>query len=160
EKRVEAVVEPYHYTKKTIDVSASIQVALRVADRAGDLLGDPVDVHKTSHKTAIILQDVKPEDTEGNTNEGVEPNERQYLADLEGEIRDMVVAAVRAKTAALPSTFLQDARNHAQRGDLDGAAEQYILYLNSTPATAPDRDEAAKFLAERFSVGGSGNSKL
>ena len=160
EKRVEAVLEPYHYTKKTIDLSASIQIALRITDRAGDVLGDPVDVHKSNHKTAVVLQDVKPEDTEGITNQGVEPNEAQYLTDLEVEIRDQVVATVRAKASDLPSKFLQEARNHARRGDLDGAAEQYILYLNSTPETAPDRDEAAKFLAERFSVGGSRNSKL
>lgn len=160
QNRVEAIVEPYHYTKKTIDLSASIQVALRVTDRAGDVIGDPVDIHKSNHKTAVVLQDVKPEDTEGITNQGVEPNEAQYLTDLEVEIRDLVVAAARAKAADLPSKFLQEARNHAQRGDLDGAAEQYILYLNSTPETAPDRDEAAKFLAERFSVGGPANSKL
>ena len=160
QNRVEAIVEPYHYTKKTIDLSASIQVALRVTDRAGDVIGDAVDLHKGNHKTAVVLQDVKPEDTEGITNQGVEPNEAQYLTDLEVEIRDLVVAAARAKAADLPSKFLQEARNHAQRGDLDGAAEQYILYLNSTPETAPDRDEAAKFLAERFSVGGPANSKL
>ena len=133
---------------------------MRVTDRAGDVIGDPVEVHKNNHKTAVVLQDVKPEDTEGITNQGVEPNEAQYLADLEVEIRDQVVAAVRAKAADLPSKFLQEARNHAQRGDLDGAAEQYILYLNSTPETAPDRHEAAKFLAERFNVAGPANSKL
>ena len=160
QNRVEAIVEPYHYTRKTIDVSASIQVALRVTDRAGDVIGDPVAIHKSNHKAAVVLQDVKPEDTEGITNQGVEPNEAQYLTDLEVEIRDLVVAAVRAKAADLPSKFLQEARNHAQRGDVDGAAEQYILYLNSTPDTAPDRDEAAKFLAERFNVGGPANSKL
>ena len=160
QNRVEAIVEPYHYTKKTIDLSASIQVALRVTDRAGDVIGDPVDVSKSNHKTAVVLQDVKPEDTEGITNQGVEPNEAQYLTDLEVAIRDQVVAAVRAKAADLPSKFLQEARNHAQRGDLDGAAEQYILYLNSTPETAPDRDEAAKFLAERFNVAGPANSRL
>ena len=160
EKRVEAVIEPYHYTRKTIDLNASIRVGLRVMDRAGDVLGEPVDVHKSNHKTAVVMQDVKPEDTEGITNQGVEPNEAQYLADLEVEVRDQIIAAVRAKATDLPSKFLQEARNHAQRGDLDGAAEQYILYLNSTPETAPDRDEAAKFLAERFNVSGPANSKL
>jgi hypothetical protein len=160
EKRVEAVIEPYHYTRKTIDLNASIRVGLRVTDRAGDVLGEPVDVHKSNHKTAVVMQDVKPEDTEGITNQGVEPNEAQYLADLEVEVRDQIIAAVRAKAVDLPSKFLQEARNHAQRGDLDGAAEQYILYLNSTPDTAPDRDEAAKFLAERFNVGAPANSKL
>ncbi len=160
QNRVEAIVEPYHYTKKTIDLSASIQVALRVTDRAGDVIGDPVAIHKSNHKATVVLQDVKPEDTEGITNQGVEPNEAQYLTDLEVEIRDLVVAAVRTKAADLPSKFLQEARNHAQRGDVDGAAEQYILYLNSTPDAAPDRDEAAKFLAERFNVGGPANSKL
>jgi hypothetical protein len=45
------------------------------------------------------------------------------------------------------------ARSRAQQNDLDGAAEAYIAYLNSTPDNgSAERDEAAKFLHDRFNV--------
>jgi hypothetical protein len=152
--RVEAIVEPYHYTKKTIDLSASIELTFRLIDRSGNVIGQPVDVHKDNRKSTVVLQDVKPEDTEGITNQGVEQVEAQFLADLEIEARNVMVKAVREQASGLPANVLQEARNRAQSGDPDGAAEQYIMYLNSTPETSsPERDEAAKFLRDRFNLG-------
>jgi hypothetical protein len=154
QNRVEAVVEPYHYTKKTIDLSASIELTFRVNDRSGNAIGQTIDLHKGNRKSTVVLQDVKPEDTEGITNQGVEPDEAQFLTDLEIEARNAMVKAVREKAAELPANVLQEARTRAQSGDADGAAEQYIMYLNSTPETSsPERDEAAKFLRDRFNLG-------
>jgi hypothetical protein len=161
QNRVEAIVEPYHYTKKTIDLSASIEMTLRVNDRSGNVIGQPIDVHRSNHKSTVVLQDVKPEDTEGITNKSVEPDEAQFLADLEVEARNVLVTAVREQASELPANVLREARIHAQRGDPDGAAEQYIMYLNSTPETSsPERDEAAKFLHDRFNLGVPLASKL
>jgi hypothetical protein len=152
--RVEAVVEPYHYTKKTIELNASIELTFRLNDRSGNIVGQPIGVHKDNRKSAVVLQDVKPEDTDGITNQGVEPDESQFLTDLEIEARNAMVKAVREKAAELPANVLQEARNRAQNGDADGAAEQYIMYMNSTPETSsPERDEAAKFLRDRFNLG-------
>ena len=152
ESRVEPVIETYHYTKKTVDLSGSIELVFRLTDRAGILIGQPVKVHKNDHKTAVVLEHVKPEDTEGITNQGIEPDGAQFLTDLEIQARDMMVSAVREKMSGLPPRFLQEARARAQRGDTDGAAEQYIIYLNSTPGNAPAQDEAVKFLAEKFNL--------
>jgi hypothetical protein len=161
QNRVEAIVEPYHYTKKTVDLSASIELAFRINDRSGNVIGQPVDVHKNSHRTAVVLQDVKPEDTEGITNQSVEPDEGQFLTDLEVEARNALVKAVREKASELPAEILQEARTRAQHGDLDGAAELYVMYLNSTPeTTSPERDEAATFLHDRFNLGPTVASKL
>jgi hypothetical protein len=161
QNRAEAIVEPYHYTKKIVDLSASIEVAFRINDRSGNVMGQPVDVYKSNHKTAVVLQDVKPEDTEGITNQGVEPDVAQFLADLEIEARNAMVKAVRERASGLPATVLQEARTHAQHGDLDGAAEQYLMYLNSTPETSsPEHDEAAKFLHDRFNLAALVASKL
>jgi hypothetical protein len=72
-----------------------------------------------------------------------------------------MVKAVREKASELPATVLQEARTHAQHGDLDGAAELYLMYLNSTPETSsPERDEAAKFLHDRFHLAAPVASKL
>ena len=153
QNRVEVVVEAYHYTKKTIDLSAAVELSFRFRDRAGNVVGTPGDVRNGNHKTVVVLQDVKSEDTEGITNQGVEPDEGQFLTDLEIEARNAVVKALREKAADLPAQILQEARSMAQRGDNDGAAERYVLYLNSTPDTAsPEHDEAAGFLHDRFDL--------
>jgi hypothetical protein len=155
ENRLESIIEPYHYTKKVVDLTASVDVALRIMDGLGNVIGQPVDIHKSNHKSATVLQDVKPEDTEGITKQSVEPDQTQFLSDLEIEARDAVVNAVREKASELPHEILEEARSRAQRGDLDGAAEQYVIYLNSAPASAPSRDEATNFLRERFNLAAS-----
>ncbi len=161
QNRVEAVVEPYHYTKRTIDLSASIELKFRLNDRSGVVIGQPIDVHKDNRKGTVVVQDVKPEDTEGITNQGVEPEEAQFLTDLEIEARRAVVKAVREQASELPADVLKEARNRSQSGDADGAAEQYIMYLNSTPETSsPERDEATKFLRDRFNLGVPAAAKL
>jgi tetratricopeptide (TPR) repeat protein len=152
-KQVERVVESYHYTKKTIDLSASIDLAFRLEDRMGKIIAQPGEVRKDNHKTTVVLRDVKPEDSEGITNQGVEPDEGQFLTDLEIEARNAMVKALREQAAELPAMVLLLARTNAQHGDLDAAAEEYVIYLNSTPENgSSEREEAANFLRAKFNV--------
>jgi hypothetical protein len=161
QSRVETVVESYHYTKKTIDLTASAEIEFQFRDRAGNLVGQPADVRKVKHTTTVVLQDVKAEDTEGITNQGVEPDGAQFLTDLEIDSRNAVVKAVRERAAELPAAVLQTARTLAQQGDTDGAAELYVLYLNATSQGAsPGRDEAVKFLRDQFNLAVSADTKL
>ncbi len=161
QSRVETVVESYHYTKKTIDLTASAEIEFQFRDRAGNFIGQPADVRKEKHTTTVVLQDVKAEDTEGITNQGVEPDGAQFLTDLEIDSRNALVKAVREKAAELPAAVLQAARTLAQQGDTDGAAELYVLYLNATPQGAsPGRDEAVKFLRDQFNIAVSADTKL
>jgi hypothetical protein len=161
QSRVETVVESYHYTKKTIDLTASAEIEFQFRDRTGNFVGQPADVHKEKHTTTVVLQDVKADDTKGITNQGVEPDGAQFLTDLEIDSRNALVKAVREKVAELPAAVLQAARTLAQQGDTDGAAELYVLYLNATPQSAsPGRDEAVKFLRDQFNLGVSADTKL
>ncbi len=161
QSHVETVVESYHYTKKTIDLTASAEIEFQFRDRAGNLVGQPADVRKDKHTTTVVLQDVKAEDTEGITNSGVEPDGAQFLTDLEIDSRNALVKAVREKAAELPAAVLQAAKTLAQQGDTDGAAELYVLYLNATPQGAsPGRDEAVKFLRDQFNLAVSADTKL
>ena len=161
QSRVETVVESYHYTKKTIDLTASAEIEFQFRDRAGNLVGQPADVRKDKHATTVVLQDVKAEDTEGITNQGVEPDGAPFLTDLEIDSRNALVKAVREKAAELPAAVLQAAKTLAQQGDTDGAAELYVLYLNATPQGAsPGRDEAVKFLRNQFNLAVSADTKL
>jgi len=159
--KVEAILEPYHYTKKTVDLTATIDLALRMNDQAGNPVEQAVKLHKDNHKSAVVLDNVKPEDSEGITNKSVEPDEVQFLTDLEIEARDALVKAVREKVSGLPVKILQEARKRAQRGDIDGSAEEYVLYLNATPvAASAEREEASKFLRDRFNVRVAAAGKL
>jgi len=161
QSRVETVVESYHYTKKTIDLTASAEIEFQFRDRAGNFVGQPADVRKDKHITTVVLQDVKAEDTEGITNSGVEPDGAQFLTDLEIDSRNALVKAVREKATELPAAVLQAAKTLAQQGDTDGAAELYVLYLNATPQGAsPGRDEAVKFLRDQFNLAVSADTKL
>jgi hypothetical protein len=161
QSRVETVVESYHYTKKTIDLTASAEIEFQFHDRAGNAVGQPADVRKDKHATTVVLQDVKADDTEGITNQGVEPDGAQFLTDLEIDSRNALVKAVREKLAELPAAVLEAARTLAQQGDADGAAELYVLYLNATPQGAsPGRDEAVKFLRDQFNLAASADTKL
>ena len=124
-----------------------------LADQSGNVIEPAANIKKENHKSAVVLENVKPEDTEGVTKQDTEPNDVQFLADLEIAARDELAKSVREKAAALPEKILQEARNRAQHGDTDGAAEQYVLYLNATAdKSSADRDEAAKFLHDQFNV--------
>jgi hypothetical protein len=161
QSRRETVVESYHYTKKTIDLTASAEIEFQFRDRAGNLVGEPNDVRKSKHSTTVVLQDVKAEDTEGITNQGAEPDGAQFLTDLEIDSRNALVKAVREKAADLAAAVLQAARTQAQQGDTDGAAELYVLYLKATSQGAsPGRDEAVKFFRDQFNLAVSADTKL
>jgi hypothetical protein len=161
QSRVETVVEAYHYTKKTIDLTASAEIEFQFHDRAGNSVGQPTDVRKDKHSTTVVLQDVKAEDAEGITNQGVEPDGAQFLTDLEIDSRNALVKAVREKASELPVAVLQAARALAQKDDTDGAAELYVLYLNATPqGVSPERNEAVKFLHDQFNLAVSVDAKL
>jgi hypothetical protein len=154
------VVEAYHYTKKTIDLTASAEIEFQFHDRAGNSVGQPTDVRKDKHSTTVVLQDVKAEDAEGITNQGVEPDGAQFLTDLEIDSRNALVKAVREKASELPVAVLQAARALAQKDDTDGAAELYVLYLNATPqGVSPERNEAVKFLHDQFNLAVSVDAK-
>jgi hypothetical protein len=118
-------------------------------------------VHKSKHTTTVVLQDVKAEDTEGITNQGVEPDGAQFLTDLEIDSRNALVKMVREKAADLAAAVLQAARTQAQQGDTDGAAELYVLYLKTTSQGASaGRDEAVKFFRDQFNLPVSADTKL
>lgn len=153
QKRVENIIETYNYTRKTIDLNATVELTFRLTDAAGNLIDSAVPVKREDHKTFVLLENVKPEDTEGVKAQNAPPNDQQFLADVEIPARDTLVKALREKIAQLPSRVLQDARTRAQQNDFEGAAAQYILYLNATPdQVSPERDEASKFLQDRFNL--------
>jgi hypothetical protein len=147
------VVKPYSYTRKTIDLSAVVEVGFRIVDSNGDTIAMTPSVKNTAQKQFVILENVKPEDTKNVKQTGAPPDEAQFLTDVEIAARVALIKDVREKVESLPSKILAQARKRLMDGDTDGTAEAYILYLNSTPsAQTPEREEAKKFLREQFNM--------
>jgi hypothetical protein len=151
--RPEAVLEPYNYTKKTIDVTAVVELAFRLTDTSGNLLDSTPSIQREDHKTYVVLENVKPEDTEGVKAMNTPPDEVQFVTDLELQARDALVKAISEKAAHVPEKILQQARLRSQQQDIDGAAAEYIVFLNSTPDNgSSERSEAAAFLRDHFNL--------
>jgi len=147
------IIKDYTYTKKTIDLNAIVELAFRIVDASGNTLDSAEPTQRTTHKVFTVLENVKPEDTEGVKPQGAPPNELQFLTDIEIEGRDTLIKAVREKVQNLPNKILEQARKKVADGDFDGAAEAYILFLNSSSdAQKAERDEAKRFLLERFNI--------
>ncbi len=151
--RPQDLIQPYNYSKKTIDLAAVVQLAFRITDLNANLIEPATPLRQESHKSYIVLENVKAEDTEGVKEQGANPDEIQFMTELEILARDILIKSVHEKVSRLPEKILAEARKRARRDDLDGAAEKYVLYLNTTSAaSSAERDEAIRFLRDHFNV--------
>ncbi len=147
------IVKPYTYTKRTIDLTGVVELGFRIVDSTGNIIAAVPSIKETNHDVFVVLENVKPEDTKGVKQVGVPPDEAQYIGDVEIKALADLIKDVKMKVESLPATILAQARKQVRDGDTDGAAESYILYLNSTSdAKTPERDEAKKFLLEQFNM--------
>ena len=152
--RPQDVLEPYNYSKTTVDLAGVIELAFRIADSGGNLIEPSTPLKQESHKNYILLENVKAEDTEGVRAQTAIPDELAFMTDLETQSRNALIKTIHQKFVHLPEKILEDARKHARDNDPERAAEEYVIYLNATPdATSPAREEALKFLRANFNVG-------
>jgi hypothetical protein len=153
------VVKPYSYTRRTIDLSAVVELGFRVVDSDGNTIASNPSVKKSNQKQFVMLENVNPTDTKGVKQGGSPPDETQFLGDVEIAAREALIEDVKQKVESLPGKILDRARKRTMEGDNDGTAEAYILYLNSTPDTpTPEREEAKKFLRDNFNMVWHGGS--
>ncbi len=150
--RPQDVVETYNYTKTTIDLTGIISVAFRIVDLGDNLIEPTTPVKQQNHKVAYVLDGVQPTDTEGVKALDSPPDEADFMTDLENQTRDALSKAIHDKILRVPAKILERARTLAQQNDLDGAGEWYVIYLNATSESTPERDEAMAFLREHFNV--------
>jgi hypothetical protein len=70
---------------------------------------------------------------------------------VEYSARDRLLKQAIEKVVSLPALILQSADRKARDGDNDGAAELYMLYLDSTESQdTPQRKSAQKFLLDNY----------
>jgi hypothetical protein len=149
--KMQDVERPYTYSQITYHLKIAVDLQFRILDSSGDEVVQRIPLQSDEMKEYSTLQNVKPEDTKGVRNEEVIPNENDFLEADEYKARDELIANAKEKVADLPVIVLSRADRKATDGDNDGAAELYILYLNSTPvADTAERLKARKFLADQF----------
>lgn len=147
------IIKPYTYTEKDIDLTAGVDLQFRINDSTGNQVESPVKISKELNQKYVVLENVKPEDTEGVKAQGTIPDEIQFLTDVENVARDLLLKAVRESVAKFPDKIFELARKRTDNVDLDGAAEYYILYLNSTQVEqSSKREQAEHFLREQFNI--------
>ena len=116
-------------------------------------MGDAAIVTKEDPKQFVLIEDVKPDDTEGVKPTGTTPNTRELQTALENSVRDVLIEAVRSKVKDLPQRIYDEAKLREQNENLDGAAEAYLRFLNCTKGDGSvDRKRAKSFLTEQFNI--------
>lgn len=129
-----------------------VQLQFRILDSAGSEVVSEVPVTKEIPGEYHQLEDVQPTDTQGvHAMAGIIPQDSDYFEKCEYAARDLLVNEARSKVASLPEIVLNRAERKDLDGDYDGAAELYLLYLNSTPdKQTPERAKAQQFLLTHF----------
>ena len=147
------VVLPYNYTKRTVQLTAIIEMSFRLSAPSEE----PREVTRVSMnlpKTYVLLENVKPEDVDGILENDTPPDELELLGEAERQAKTAMMAKLVEKLGDLPKGVLDKARGQAASKDAEAAAESYVLYLNATAAKAtPERAEAEQFLQKEFNVG-------
>ena len=144
-------IRPYQYTLKTIDIKNKIKLQFRISRAQSGQLGEAVVVEKEDPQQYQLIEDVKPDDTEGVRLKETNPDTREMQTTLENSARDELVEVVQAKVLELPSKIYEEAKAREQEEDLDDAGEAYLRYLCVTSDDkTPERAHAEQFLREQF----------
>jgi len=142
----------YNYVKRTTQLNAVAEVSFRLDDPISEITKSEV-VRVETPKTVVVLENIKPEDSDGIVQEGVPPDETQLLQEAENAVKELMLKKMIEQLNRVPARVLGQARDAASRSDLEEAAAKYILYLNSTPnKDAPERQEGQQFLRKHFNV--------
>jgi hypothetical protein len=146
-----SIERPYTYIEQIYHLKATVELRFNIQDSSEAALIPNVPILETGEQPVTVLKDVKSDDTMGVRSKGEAPSETQYLEKVENEALNHLLKEAKEKIATLPVLTLSSADRKAAEADNDGAAELYILYLNSTEnLPTPERKKAQKFLAENF----------
>jgi hypothetical protein len=149
--RLEQTERDYTYIEQENHLNATVELQFKIVDSVGSTVVPAVQIPNTESKTYITRDNVNPNDTMGVKIAGEVSTENDFMENVEYGARDKLLKQAGEEITRLPAFILQSADRKAGDGDHDGAAEQYILYLNSTPnVDTPERRKAQNFLLENF----------
>jgi hypothetical protein len=150
---------PYTYTEQVNHLKGTVELGFTIQDNSEAILVPNVPILETQEKLFTVLENVKSDDTTGVRAMGEVPSETKFMETVENAARDHLLREVEAKVASMPPLILQTADRKASEADNDGAAELYMLYLNSTAShSTPERKRAQKFLLDNYNFRDYGES--
>jgi hypothetical protein len=153
------IERPYTYTEQINHLKATVELGFVIQDTTENVIIPNLQIDETQEKAFTVLENVKADDTMGVRSEGEVPSETQFLERVEYSARDRLLTQAKEKIIGLPPLILQTADRKASEADNDGAAELYMLYLNSTASQAtPERKRAQKFLLDNYNFRAYGES--
>lgn len=149
------ILRPYTYTKKTITVNGTVQLRFSISqplsEQSSEPMPEPVTITKQESKPTVVLLNVSPQDHNGVVNTGTDPDQDEFRTNLETAALQELVDAVRKRVALLPQKIYDEAYRKENEGDMDGAGESYLRYLNMTPEDgSSQREHAKQFLNNNF----------
>lgn len=150
---------PYTYTEQINHLKGTVELGFTIQDTSEAVLIPTVPILETQEKPFTVLESVKSDDTMGVRALGEVPSETKFMETVENAARDRLLREAEGKVASLPPLILQTADRKASEADNDGAAELYMLYLNSTAGqSTPERKRAQKFLLDNYNFRAYGES--
>jgi hypothetical protein len=157
--RAVQIERPYTYTEQINHLKATVELGFVIQDTSENVIIPNVQIVETQEQPFTVLENVKPDDTMGVRSEGEVPSETQFLERVEYSARDRMLKEAKEKVISLPALILQSAEHKASEADNDGAAELYMLYLESTVSQpTPERKRAQKFLLDNYNFRAHGES--
>jgi tetratricopeptide (TPR) repeat protein len=152
-KRTEDVTRPYNYHERTIDVQNTIKLQFRIGETLSTQKGNAEVVEKGDPRQFVLIEDVKPEDTNGVKPTGTSPNTRELQTALENTVRDLLIEKVKARVSRLPQELYSRAKAKEDEEDINGAGEAYLRYLSATSEDgSAERKHAKGFLKSNFNM--------
>jgi hypothetical protein len=153
------IIRPYTYHRRVINISGVIQLQFRLGDSLSEQRSDLVPITREEHWQDVLLEDVKPEDTQGIKSAGTTTDTAEFMTRLENSARNELIAAVRKRVEELPGKMYHNASEREKEDDLDGAGELYLRYLNLTREdNSAERVHAKKYLQDSFNMRPESNS--
>ena len=153
------IIRPYSYHKRIINISGVIKLQFRISESLSEHRTELVPISREDHKQDVLLEDVKPDDTEGIKSSGTPTDTAEFMTALENSARDELISAVRKRVEELPRMIYEKAAGREKEDDLDGAGESYLRYLNLTKEdNSVERQHAKQFLLNSFDMRTDSNS--
>jgi hypothetical protein len=145
------IITAYSYTRRDITVQGRIKVGYRIVDSLSSIRRQQEQLTAEDTKSGTEIRGAMANDTKGIT-------DREANVPSEDEMRDQLVRSLQKKIAEAIVAFLRNfgekyierARQARDRGALDDAIENYILFLATTAEKGgPNCQEAEGFLSEK-----------
>lgn len=147
------VIRPYTYTKKTVTLTAAIQLQFTITDAFGEERAEMIPISKEVKRTYTVLEGVRSDDTTGVKNPETEIDQVGFMTEAEGAAMNDLIAAARQRVEGLPKKIYQRGLTRENEQDLDGAGEFYMRFLELVPDDGSSEvNHAKKFLQDQFNM--------